>query len=294
MQKVVVSLFGGLGNQLFQYATALALAEREQADLILDLSWFEKQAKSATVTTRAYALKHFGIAHEIVNVKPLMMPSYRIAKRIPLTFKNSLGCPIYFEKQFSYDLQVRQLRLPIHLYGYWQSYRYFSSIQPLLNSTISQPLDFDQDNQSMLADIERHDAVCLHIRRGDYISNKHAAKLHGVCSIAYYAAAIQYFSQHLSTPKFYIFSDDIDWAKHHLPFDADHCFVDINGPEKGHLDFWLMKACQHFIVANSSLSWWAAWLSNRDVQKQVIAPQDWFVSNQLDTSDLIPENWLRR
>lgn len=292
MEAVVVSLYGGLGNQLFQYATGLALAQRQQAELVLDLSWFESVKTNQNVTSRRYALSPFGVKHKVLPVRSKGSFYYRLARRFGLPAKDNLGVPIYFEKHYHFDEQLDQMSLPIHLDGYWQSYRYFESIKPLLIKKIAQPSQLDALNQAMLTDIQSSHSVCIHVRRGDYVSNPSAAKQHGTCSVAYYQTAIKEMVARQQPIKFFIFSDDTEWAKSNLTFAEEHVFVDINDDKNVHFDLWLMCACRDFIVANSSLSWWAAWLSQHP-EKHVIAPEHWFAGGKQNTKDLVPRLWKR-
>lgn len=292
MKTVVVSLYGGLGNQLFQYATGLALAQQRDAELTLNLSWFETVKISKTVTPRSYALSPFKLEHKTLSLNGNSRLYYRLARRFSFPIKDSLGIPLYFEKHFHFDHTLHQLPLPVHLDGYWQSYRYFESIKPLLIKKIEQVDQPGSLNEAMRLSIQSCHSVCLHVRRGDYVTNQRAAKHHGTCSLAYYGAAIQQMIARVPSVKFFIFSDDIAWVKLHLPVAGEHEYMDINDDQNVHLDLWLMCACRDFIIANSSLSWWAAWLSQHP-EKHVIAPAKWFASDKQMTHDLIPSAWQR-
>lgn len=293
MNTVVVSLYGGLGNQLFQYATGLALASQHQAELLLDINWFEAVKTKQNVTNRHYALSLLGVKDKTLNLSKKKGFLYQLARKLSLPIKNALDMPVYFEKSYHFDAGIAQLALPIHLDGYWQSYLYFESIKPLLDEQFTQvPRHLDDLNQAMFASIQSSHSVCVHIRRGDYVTNTNAAKHHGTCSIAYYQVAMKQMMQREPSIKFFIFSDDIPWVKVNLTPPGEHVFVDVNGDQDVHYDLWLMCACRDFIIANSSLSWWAAWLSQHP-EKYVIAPENWFADGKQNTKDLIPESWKR-
>lgn len=292
MEKVVVSLYGGLGNQLFQYATGLTLAESNQANLSLDLTWFETVQHKQEVTTREYALKPFELDVSFCSIKPRHPLLSAFAKRMHLSVNNTEGVPIYYERSYVFDPAVMQLTNNVHLDGYWQSYRYFESVKSLLQQKLTNPRSLDSENESVLADISQNESICVHVRRGDYVTNNNAAKHHGTCSLAYYQKAIKKMEADYPNGKFYIFSDDINWAKGNLLFDQNHYFVDQNSAGDVHFDFWLMAACNHFIIANSSLSWWAAWLAGGE-QKTVISPKNWFSTSKNDPKDLIPPEWYK-
>lgn len=290
MKTVVVSLYGGLGNQLFQYATGLALAHKHHAELMFDLSWFETVKTDSKLTTRKFALSPYGLRHETVPLTLTNSFYYKLARKLSLPIKNRIGIPIYFEKHYHFDHQLNQLSIPVHLDGYWQSFRYFESVRPLLVKQLTLHGELDTLNQAMLESIQATNSVCLHIRRGDYVTNPGAAKQHGTCSLAYYHSAIDRISKRYSEVAFFIFSDDIAWAKSNLKLSHAHTYVDINGSEDVHLDLLLMSACHDFIIANSSLSWWAAWLCQHP-ESHVIAPDHWFASGKQTTQDLIPDSW---
>jgi hypothetical protein len=141
--------------------------------------------------------------------------------------------------------------------------------------------------------MEAVESVSLHVRRGDYVSNARANAVHGTCSLAYYRQAIALVRERVIAPRFFIFSDDISWARAHLSFDdAPATFVDWNGPEAPQEDLRLMARCRHHVIANSSLSWWGAWLSTTPGQI-VVSPRDWFSTNNDRARDVVPERWIR-
>ena len=176
------------------------------------------------------------------------------------------------------------LQPPVYLEGYWQSDKYFQDVSTQLRREISL-------KANGIAPIEDANAVSLHVRRGDYISNPVTNQFHGASSVTYYQAAIDYITQHISQPHFYIFSDDMEWVKQHLPLPQSVTYVS-NGQLHDYEELVLMSHCQHHIIANSSFSWWGAWLNPSD-QKIVIAPKQWFNNSAFDTTDLIPAAWIQ-
>ena len=135
------------------------------------------------------------------------------------------------------------------------------------------------------------ESVSLHVRHGDYVTNADTNSFHGVCSLDYYKNAVSKIKQEMPLP-FFIFSDDIIWAKENLDFIGNMTFIEYNGATPDHEEMYLMSLCQHNIIANSSFSWWGAWL-NQNPNKIIIAPQNWFNDVSLDTKDLIPNEWIR-
>jgi Glycosyl transferase family 11 len=290
---VVVRLVGGLGNQLFQYAAARAVALRSGADLVFDLSWF------ASVTDRKYALAPFAIDARILadsKTEPMSRVwSYwqRIERRLVsgLGLKK-YGCPIFMERHFHFDLTVLNLRAPAYLDGYFQSERYFADCVEAVTRELTMPPPSSASTKMLLEEIQASDAICLHIRRGDYVANPVTNTFHGTCSLDYYAAGFAVAAAKMRDPKCFVFSDDPDWVRSNLILDAPTTIVDIHGPGEPHEDLRLMAACKNYVIANSSLSWWGAWLG-KDPDKRVIAPKTWFSGSANDTSDLLPSAWLR-
>ena len=144
----------------------------------------------------------------------------------------------------------------------------------------------------MAAEIAACNAVSLHVRRGDYAADPVVTSMHGLCPLDYYDRAVEYVLGRVSDPAFFLFSDDPDWVREHLKLRGSVSVVDHNGPDSGSEDLRLMSLCRHHIIANSTFSWWGAWLDPRP-DKLVIAPKRWFADESLDTSDLLPAGWVK-
>lgn len=291
MNEVVVRLVGGLGNQMFQYAAARAVAHRCDAPLMLDVSWFS-DAKD-----RSYALAPFRIQAGILAPDKSRMPWGQPVQRLVTRFAGLIGFPrinrsVYREKSFRYDPDVRTLKAPVYLDGYFQSEKYFDDCKQTIVHDFELNSPPRGETQAMLDRILVSDAICVHIRRGDYVSNAATNAYHGVCSMEYYQRGLADVAANLEKPHCFVFSDDPVWVRDNLKLDLPMTQVDIHGLEDAHEDLRLMAACHSFVIANSSLSWWGAWLGGRD-GKRVVAPARWFQSNDLDTRDLIPDDWIR-
>jgi hypothetical protein len=292
MQNVITRLNGGLGNQLFQYAAGFALAERLGVPHKLDLSEFD------TYMLRRFELNKFNISAQTATPEELSgivtNPSsfQRRTNRLAIALGFGFSRIAFKENQFPYNDAFGNIRRPMYLQGYWQSEKYFKSAEDKLRSELCVLDKPDAANQAILDRILPCPAVSLHIRRGDYVTNASAASVHGVCPLDYYDAAIRHIGSLVQDPHFFVFSDDPQWAKDNLKTDYPIQFVDVNGPDRGVEDMWLMKSCKHHIVANSSFSWWAAWLNNRQ-DKIVVAPKTWFLDKKLDSRDLVPQQWHR-
>lgn len=286
-QPVVVGLSGGLGNQMFQYAAGQALAQRLDTSLLLDTSWFRGRSD------REYALAPFRITAS-ENAGPVWWPDAAVNGWCRVTRRwaiSRLGVVIFREPHFHFVPAFDRISQPVYLEGYWQSQRYFAAIRETLLVELVPAATLPAACQHILTQIKSSDAICVHVRRGDYVSNPLAAKTHGLCSLDYYAQALKILPKNESSHCF-VFSDDPLWVQENLHLDCKTTVVDVNDEKNAHWDLHLMSACRYFIIANSSLSWWAAWLGTT-VGKRVIAPLRWFKANNKDTSDLIPSDWLR-
>jgi len=288
---IVVRLFGGLGNQMFQYAMARSLADRYDVPLKLDVSGF------VNYTLRQYELGDFNIRAGIADGNDLDV--FRLSAN-QLSFwtcmKNHIPLlaprRVFREFSFLYDERVHTINPPVYLDGYWQSERYFAHNSEALRRdfTLRDPLD--TDNMELLKKIETTNALSLHVRRGDYMSDQGTNEVHGVCPREYYQTAVEHIAGRVKYPHIFVFSDDSEWAEDNLNLGYPVTFVNVNSKGRGVFDMTLMRNCQHHIIANSSFSWWGAWL-NPSVNKIVVAPQAWFNKASHDTSDLIPLAWVR-
>jgi len=290
---VIVRLLGGLGNQIFQYATGRAVANRLDTELLLDVSSFEHY------DLRRYELGGFAIDGRVATSNDLARAGVSTARTSLLSRLGRIvgftdPAALYKEAAFTYDENILRVCAPVYLDGYWQSERYFLDVAGRLRKefTLMQPLD--EANRRMLEQIRNpfSKAVSLHIRRGDYVSNAHTAHFHGVCSLNYYRSAVDYLAERVRKPHFFVFSDDPDWVRDNLTLNHLTTVVEVNSADRGVFDMTLMMSCRHHIIANSSFSWWGAWLNPHE-DKIVVAPKRWFSGATLDTSDLIPSSWIR-
>jgi hypothetical protein len=298
---VIARLIGGLGNQMFQYATGRALAVRCGALLKLDLSGF---AAVGVHTKRRYELDCFPIHgsaasnadlarfDRIGNPRALRLDRVLRLLRLLRSGRPVGVWPVYREPHFQFDAAVAELEAPVYLDGYWQSERYFSDIAGVLRREFTPVAPLDKENAALAASIDAVNAVSLHVRRGDYVSDPITNRFHGICPPDYYRRAVDYIVSRVEAPHLFVFSDDQQWPRANLRFSVPMTFVDANPPERGYRDMQLMARCRHHIVANSSFSWWGAWL-NPSRDKSVIAPRQWFSAADNDTQDLIPPNWVR-
>lgn len=278
---------------MFQYATGRAVAHRFGCELLLDVSSYDKCVE------RNYELGEWCIhantatEEDIARVLNFKCSSSLLGSLCKL-LRVKQQKRVFKEKSFAYSDEILKVVPPVYLDGYWQSEFYFSSIANILRNDFILKTSFDTNNQCMINKIKESEfnSVSLHIRRGDYVSNPQAANYHGVCSLSYYSSAVKYVTDRVTDPHFFIFSDDPEWVRENLKISHRVTLVDINGPGRGVWDMALMMNCRHHVIANSSFSWWGAWL-NPNSEKIVVAPKVWFTGASHDTSDLIPHSWVR-
>jgi len=289
---IITKLTGGLGNQMFQYAAGAALAKMSGTALALDIFEFETH-----IMHQGFELQHvfghqFIIASKLDIKRQLGWQSPSIIKKI-LSRKNfsSLRKKNFtVEPYFHYWGGINNLPSDCYISGYWQSEKYFQKFESQIRKDFTFKHPMDVKNTESAKKIGMVNAVSLHVRRGDYINNAKTYATHGLCSIDYYKSAIQYISERTESAFFFIFSDDIEWVKANLVIKHPCQYIDNNEGNESYNDMRLMSLCNHHIIANSSFSWWGAWL-NRSPNKIVVTPKNWF-ANKSNISDLIPVNWV--
>ena len=279
---IITKIKGGLGNQLFQYAVGRAVALHHKVPLKLDTTIFETYKLH-----NGYRLDQFAIQaeiaadNEIINLKGRNNVLFSALRKAGLVKRKS-----YFkEKRSSYfDASVFKNN-SVYLDGYWQNELYFSNIRELLLQELSPNNSMNDLGFAYLDSIKKSNSVSLHVRRGDYVNLKNI----NVLDADYYMKAAKYIGKNVENPTFYIFSDDLDWCKSSLTFLGDCIYVERTQTEID--DLKLMSFCQHNIIANSSFSWWGAWL-NQNPNKTVIAPKDWLL-NDPGSSNVILSDWVK-
>ena len=291
---VVVQLLGGLGNQMFQYAFGLHLAIKNDSVIKIDTSFLDNPVIIKNFTKRKYGLGIFNISSEILYTEDF--PAYsskhsiksiphRIMHVAKVLFKGFKYCK---EKKFEFDEAFLLKKGNLYLDGYWQSFKYFEDIKSVISSEFTFKVDLDISLLSIVEKIKNTNSICLHIRRKDYLLDK----LLTVDNLDYINSGIKKMIESLDNPCFYIFSDDITWCEQNIKLKYPIEFVSKYTLQfGGETDLQLMIECKHFIIANSSFSWWAAWLSKNE-NKIVIAPQKWFENSKINSKDLIPSNWI--
>ncbi len=293
MKKVFVRLRGGIGNQLFQYAMARKLALSNDAELILDnISGFANDIKYR----RKYELEIFKLPFKTISTNSYFY--YNIKRRIIKLFNKfyKLKNNIYLEENnMNFDYKMLEIKFNKNLYldGYWQSFNYFIDIQKTIKSDLQ--LDYSKkfDNQKLLENIVKLESVAIHFR---FFSDQESADNSDNIAFEYYEKAILYSKQKLTNPHFFIFSDNIKRIqKNKFISNLDNVTYVTSNLQLGDMsDLWLMSLCKHNIIANSTFSWWAAWL-NDNSNKIIICPDSKLVGSTTTWGfeGLIPNNWVK-
>lgn len=291
---VIVKLMGALGNQLFQYAIGLRIALDNDLIFKLDVTDVENDFYK-----RTYSLRHFNITENIASKTDLKYLQrsrrrlFRMANRL-IPFNKSYEVK---EKSPCFDHDVLRPYKKVYLNGFWQSEKYFKSIEDILRKelTVKKPL-IDQ-NLKTANDIIKTNSVGIHFRRLHGVStdgntNIKEATMYGKLPIEYYNLALRYLSNKYNNLTLFIFADDPEWVKENAEFRFPTNFVTHNTYDKDYEDLRLMSLCKHQIIANSSFSWWSAWL-NANPGKIVITPKKQYNDRALYNRDYIPESWIK-
>ena len=298
--KIIVQLMGGLGNQLFQYAVGRRIAKMNNFSLKLDLSWFRCHPSWFKYHPyRPYSLNHFATLKDIASLAEVaeLRGLTWVHLKEKLLHRTYVDSPhskqtMIRERTMDFDPEILQISGDTYLSGYWQSEKYFKDIEEVIQKEFTVITPPDPKNIMIANEIRETEAVCIHVRRGDYVSDPKANRLIGLCSLDYYHRSIDYIMSKVEKPHFYIFSDDPNWSQQHITIDAPTTYVRNNPSDRNYEDLRLMTYCRHFIIANSSFSWWGAWLSSNR-QKIVVAPAQWFNEVRYNDDDRLPKEWIR-
>lgn len=293
--QIIVRQISGLGNQMFQYAAGRYYAKRYQSQLkiVVDLP----QNAVSHGYPRPFLLSHFAITAPTRDISQYdrLLFTERVSLKTPsIVLKKALGIQIFTESiaqryTFLQDLPLQESVRTLYLVGYWQTHRIADEISDDLHTEFAFREPAQGKNAEVLDQIRQSkNPVSLHVRRGDYTL---AAEGNIALPIDYYSRAISMFRERLDDPTFFVFSDDIAFTKEHLPRGLRAVFVDHNDAASSHEDLRLMSSCHHHIIANSTFSWWGAWLNPR-ADKMVFAPKYWLLKQDSYYPDLLPPDWI--
>lgn len=273
---IAVRLMGGLGNQLFQYAAGRRLAIKHETELVLDLGWIRHESHTVT-TPREFELEPFNLAADRVEFDPREVASWDGRQR---WFSRRSGLTVVRQREgdMRVDSRVLQAGNDVLLIGYWQSEQYFVDIRDVIRAEL--------EVGSIRADVG---ATAVHVRRGDYVAHEQTGAFHGVLPERYYRDALELVTQRSGSSRFSAFSDDPDWVEREL---APSLGLELVRNGTPYDDLRRMAGCQHHVIANSSFSWWGAWLGEGEASV-VVAPARWFADPTVDTTSVIPDRWVR-
>lgn len=282
---------GGLGNQMFQYAAARALALRRGTGVQLDLAAYGKAGEFEIA--RPFELGKLAIAVEPGGIgAPL---AFLLARRQHKALQRLSGWTIRREQSLAFDPAINDLGNRTYLFGYWQSWRYFDDHATQIRAELQPRAELSAASRRTLDEIHAANSLALHVRRGDYVSSAQVAEFFGSLATDYYRAGVRHVTERASGIRGFVFSDDLDWCREALrDIGIPLTFVDANRGADSWQDLYLMAACRHAIMANSSFSWWAAWLGDGAAQadRVVIAPRKWFAATDVPVQDRCPPGWL--
>lgn len=284
---------------MFQYAFGRGVASRLKTDLIVDTSPYLRAAYDPHVYHDSVpCFENFNVNVRLARDSDMFgFVWLRKHRNFFDPFYDKLRgkktfLPFYYPEQgFTFDPKVFS-RNHTYFDGYWQTEKYFKHVADRLRAELTPSRPLSEYARSMLNEIRRANAVSIHVRRGDYISDPEINAYHGTCSPQYYQRAIHCIEQQVSSPHFFIFSNDYEWSVENFKF-LNGSYTCVRGSDaKNYEDMHLMSRCRHHIIANSSFGWWGAWL-NPSKEKQVVAPKRWFANvPKGDARDLFPEDWI--
>lgn len=284
---LIIGCNGGLGNQMFQYAFYYAL--RNNGIVKFDITDCVKNKHNGFELNKIFELSiDYADICEIRKFgKPVSILD-KIKNKLLLKKKK------YYYNEKPYDAIIFNPDMKCikegYYFGYWQSYKYFEDITDKLRNEFNFKILLDLKNLSLKSKIENSNSISVHVRRGDYLKEKNKI-FQNICTKEYYENAINYIEQHVTNPYYFIFSNDIDWCKQNFRL-KKVMYIDWNNGQDSYKDMQLMSYCKHNIIANSTFSWWGAWLNNNS-DKIVCVPEKWFDLPGCETRDICPSEWVR-
>jgi hypothetical protein len=285
---IITALKGGLGNQMFQYALGRTLSLKNNDTLKLDTTGLSRANEVGDIY-RPFALNAFAIEASIATPEESLRLKYPYGALSKAWRKFEFK--ILRRQHVGFEPSMLKKQGDLYLDGYWQSPKYFESIRPTLLKEFTLRTPMSSSAESMTIRMGSPSSVSVHIRRGDYVANPKVAASYGPCTETYYKNAVAEITKHVLSPTWFVFSDDIEWVKEHLSFPGTVIYVSGEAANDQE-ELLLMAACAHNVIANSSFSWWGAWL-NQNPEKIVVAPSPWFDTRPQDHADLLPSSWTR-
>jgi len=277
---IIVKIFAGLGNQMFHYALGRHSAILNRTELKLDITGFDNYK------FRRYGLNNYNIKADIATLKEIRkLKTNKLFAKVGFIKRSHI-----IEKPgVVFDENILKLRGDYYLDGCWETEKYFRDIEDIIKDDFKVRKEPLGKNKEILDQIINSNSVSIHIRRGDYLCHP---EIYNTFGLEYYQQAAQFIAQKINNPHFFIFSDDMPWVKKNLKLDFPATYVDQNNDNTNYEDIRLMSLCKHNINANSSFSWWGAWL-NKNQNKIVISPKKLINLKNFSNKDSIPNSWIR-
>lgn len=283
---IITALKGGLGNQMFQYALGRTLSLKNDDTLKLDTTGLSRANEVGDIY-RPFALDAFNLHATVATPEESLRLKY--PKGVLSKAWRKFEFKVLRKQHVGFESSMLTKHGDLYLDGYWQSPKYFESIRSTLLEDFTLRAPMSSSAESMARRMRASPSVSVHIRRGDYVANPKVAASYGPCTEAYYKRAAAEITKHVAHPTWFVFSDDIDWVKENLDFPGTVIYVSGEAANDQE-ELLLMAACSHNVIANSSFSWWGAWL-NQNPDKMVVAPSPWFDTRQKDHADILPSSW---
>jgi hypothetical protein len=293
---IIVELLGGLGNQLFQYCLGRRLSLENDVPLFVDTSLLEDTAPGRHLVSRKFALDIFDVP---IQRAPLRHRLRYSAAGLPRSVRGALRflritqpSRRLVEKKFGYDAEILKCGKSAYISGLWQSEQYFQPTQSVIRQDLRFRFGLPETVSHLSSTIQKSNSVCVHVRRTDYLSTPGNNSPMAFVGLEFYRNAVKQACRQIEDPKFFVFSDDPEWCRNELRFIPNVTFVGAeHAGYKDNVHLQLMTLCRHFIIPNSTFSWWAAWLS-KSIDKIVYMPNVWFKDVSLDASGLRPRGWI--
>jgi hypothetical protein len=296
---IMARLMGGLGNQMFQYAAGLRLAMRHKTTLKLDLTFLLDRTPRENFTYREFDLAIFNLPAEITSpaeVRRFRRLAEPVSWSVLKWAANKLTKRHYYlERSPAFDARVLDLPDETYLEGYFQNERYFADIEVEIRKSFGLTPDESKlpaDTRRLADEIRTCDAICLHVRRGDYVAIPVVTRHHGVCGLDYYERGLSKLRSMGAVGRVFVFSDDVVWCRENFK-EADGFTVVGNehAGRRASTHLWLMTLCRHFLISNSSFAWWAAWLGG-SANKSVVRPFPWFQAPEVRDANICLPGWV--
>lgn len=278
---------------MFQYVAGRYVAKKQRSKLKVDRTYLNN-VNIKKYAYRKYALDIFE-AHilfatyrEVLKYTMPRFPSRYMFFIMKLFYKDR----VIKERNIRYSDILDKAPSDCYLVGSFQSEKFFKDIAHEVREDFKIKREILDKYSKLISTVSSGESVSVHIRRGDYVINPKTKELHGNLPISYYNEAIKLIQKRIANPRFYFFSDDLEWVSKNFESKTDFSIITSGPDDHPHRDFILMMNCKHHIIGNSSYSWWAAWLSENN-EKIVMAPTAWFATSEWDSSDIVPESWIR-